>query len=206
MAAPQVAGTAAAPAVTAESHGLDAILTGDLSGEGAQPGDDFLDAMAGNAPADIEGVETEATEPEAESTEQADKAQKLDDEVIFSDEALATPEGIKKGRERIKQLRRMTHEKYLELKNFEGRVVKRHGKLKASVEKFVSEKRNHEMLLNNVRANLQATHSNDPELMIQGLDDLYGMNGIKTLKLLNSHLIHKGRAPLDPQIQVVIDA
>jgi hypothetical protein len=205
MSAPQVAGTAAAPAVTAESHGLDAILTGDLSGEGAQPGDDFLDAMAGNALADGDGEQTEATEPETESTEPADKAAKLDDEVIFSDEALATPEGIKKGRERIKQLRRMTHEKYLELKNFEGRVVKRHGKLKTSVERFVAEKRNHTLLLDNVRSNLQGLHSGDPDAILTALGNLTGTDGVKAYELLTSRIVNRGRPQLDPQVQALID-
>lgn len=193
--------------MTAESHGLEAILTGDLSGaDGAQPGDDFLDAMAGNAvtEGDAEQPETpEAEKPEAEPT---DKAAKLDDEVIFSDEALATAEGIKKGRERIKQLRRMTHEKYLELKNFEGRVSKRHGKLQHQVERFVSEKRNHQLLLNNVRSNLQGLHSNDPDAILTALGNLTGTDGVKAYELLTSRIVNRGRPQLDPQIQAILDA
>jgi hypothetical protein len=208
MSAPQTVGTPAATSVTADSHGLDALLTGDLSGDdgGAQPGDDLLDAIAGNAAA-TDG-DTEQTEPEVETeaAEPKDAAAKLDDEVIFSDEALATPEGIKKGRERVKQLRRMTHEKYLELKNFEGRVVKRHGKLKHQIQTHVNEKRNHELLLGNVRSNLQGLHSNDPDTILTALGNLTGTDGVKAYELLTSRIVNRGRPQLDPQIQAIIDA
>jgi hypothetical protein len=126
--------------------------------------------------------------------------------VIFSDEALATPEGIKKGRERIKQLRRMTHEKYLELKNFEGRVVKRHGKLKHQVAQYVAKKQNDELLLGNVRSNLQGLHSGDPDTILTALGNLTGTDGIKAYELLTSRIVNRGRPQLDPQVQAIIDA
>lgn len=202
----EAAAQPAAPPVTAEANGIDALLQGDLSGEGPQPGDDILDAIAGNTPA-AEGDEpAEATEPETEAAEPKDPAAKLDDEVIFSEEALKTPEGIQKARARIKDLRRMSHEKYLELKSFERRVVKRHEKLKHQVQRYVTGKRQDEILLGNVRSNLEGLHSGDPDSILAGLGGLTGMDGIKALELLNSRLVNRGKSPLDPQVQALIDS
>jgi hypothetical protein len=201
MTAPAAVGTpsAANPTVAAEpisaaSHGLDAVL-GDLSDVPAETSDDA---------APLEGEETAET-PETE-TEPVDKARKLDDEVIFSDEALQTPEGIAKARSRIKDLRRLSHEKYLELKNYESRVVKRATKLKHQVDQYKTQRQNDYLLINNVRSNLQATHSGDPDQILTGLGALTGMDGLKALELLNSRLIHRGQTPLDPQVQNVIDS
>lgn len=190
---PTAANPTVAEPVSAGTHGLDAVL-GDLS---------ELPAEASDEAAPLEGEEAaEATETE---TEPVDKARKLDDEVIFSDEALQTPEGIAKARARMKDLRRLSHEKYLELKNYESRVVKRATKLKYQVEQYKTQRQNDYLLINNVRANLQATHSGDPDQIINGLGALTGMDGLKALELLNSRLINRGQMPIDPQIQNVID-
>lgn len=206
MSAPQTVGTPAgaqsAPAaqgISADSHGLDAILDGDLSGDdGSTAGDDILDAISGNAPADA---------PEAEPSEQEppNKAQRLDDEVIYSDEALATPEGLLKAKARTLELRKMAHQKYLELKQFEKRVVKRHGKLQHQVQQYVAEKRNNELLLGNVRSNLQGLHSNDPDSILTALGNLTGTDGIKAYELLTSRIMNRGRPALDPQLQSLLD-
>ncbi len=106
---------------------------------------------------------------------------------------------------RIHQLRKLTHEKYHELKKFEGRVKERNGKRKTSVDKFVSEKRTHQLLIDNVRTNLQGLHSGDPDAIMTALGNLTGTDGVKALELLNSRLINKGRPLLDPQVQALID-
>lgn len=204
MSAAQIAGTpaptpATAPAetVSAESHGIDSIL-GDLSDvaeAGADDGSAVLDALAGDEAA-----------PEAEKNETApDKAQQLDDEVIFSDEALSTKEGVLKAAARAKQLRQLGHQKYLELKAFEKRVAKRREKLQVSINKHVASKQNDMLLVNNVRANVQALHSSDPESIVTALGNLTGMDGLKAYELITSHIVNRGPSKLDPQVQAVID-
>lgn len=202
MAAAQVAGTPAATeaAPSAESHGIDSIL-GDLSdvaeADGGDGGEGILDALAG-----------EGATPEAETSPEPppDKAQRLDDEVIFSKEALSTKEGIEKARARTLELRKLQHEKYLELKNFEKRVAKRHEKLRHQVDKYVANKRNDDLLLGNVRSNLQALHSNDPNAIITALGNLTGQDGLKAYELITSHIVNRGPSKLDPQVQAMLDA
>jgi hypothetical protein len=198
MSAAQVAGTpAAAPApapaaepVSAGAHGLDAVL-GDLSVEETS---------------EIEAPEGEVTEAATETTEQPrDKAQKLDDEVIFSEEALQTAEGVTKARGRLKELQRKQHEAYIGLKGYEKKVVARAEKLKHNVAQYKTQRANDYLLINNVRSNLQATHSGDPEQILTGLGALTGMDGLKALELLNHRLINRGQSAIDPQIQQVID-
>lgn len=203
MSAAQVAGTpapAAAPAPSAESHGIDSIL-GDLTdvADAGDGGESVLDALAGDEAA----PETEATTDEAEPV---NKAQRLDDDVLFSDEALSTKEGVLKAKARALELRKLGHQKYLELKAFEKRVAKRHQKLQHQVEKYVSGKRNDELLLGNVRSNLQALHSNDPNSIITALGNLTGQDGLKAYELITSHIVNRGPSKLDPQVQAILDA
>lgn len=188
---------AASPAepISAAANGIDAIL-GDLSA-------DAPETEAANAET---GELTEATEPEQIEAPPADKAQRLDDEVLFSEEALQTPEGLKKARERVKDLRRMTHEKYLELKNFERRVVKRHEKLKHQVNQYVAKRRDDEVLVNSVKGLVGEARSGDPGRMVTAIGQLYGMDGIKALELLNSELVNRGKSQLDPQVQTLVDS
>jgi hypothetical protein len=190
----------AEPAPSAESHGIDSIL-GDLTDVAEandSGGEGILDALAGD----------EAAAPEAEATEETEpvnKTQRLDDDVIFSDEALATKEGVLKAKARALELRKLGHQKYLELKAFEKRVAKRHQKLQFQVEKYVNGKRNDELLLGNVRSNLQALHSNDPDSIITALGNLTGQDGLKAYELITSRIVNRGASKLDPQVQAVLD-
>lgn len=198
------AAPAAAPAVEADSggdetitaadHGLAALLSGPLD-EAAEE--------AAAEPTEADPSDPEATDEEAEPAEP--KPDPMPDDVLFSEKALSTKEGVLKAKGRLLELRKQQHEAYLGLKKYDQRVRKRADKLQHSVGEFKREKQTHQLLIDNVRSSLQATHSNDPELMLQGLGSLYGMDGVKALELLNSRLIHKGRAPLDPQVQAVID-
>jgi hypothetical protein len=200
MSAAQSIGTptpAATPAPSAESEGIDSIL-GDLTdvAEAADTGgDDVLDALAG----DQATTETETTEAAP------DKAQRLDDDVIFSDAALSTKEGVLKAAARAKQLRQLGHQKYLELKAFEKRVAKRNEKLQFSIQKHVTGKQNDMLLVNNVRSNVQALHSNDPETIVTALGNLTGMDGLKAYELITNHIVNRGPSKVDPQVQSIID-
>lgn len=180
--------------ITAADHGLAALLSGPL---------DEATEEAAAEPTDEEPSDPEATDEEAEPAEP--KPDPMPDDVLFSEKALSTKEGVLKAKERLLELRKQQHEAYLGLKKYDQRVRKRADKLQHSVGEFKREKQTHQLLIDNVRSNLQATHSGDPEMMLQGLGHLYGMDGVKALELLNSRLIHKGRAPLDPQVQAVID-
>lgn len=191
--APAAAPAAAQPAaetVDAGTHGLAAVL-GDLTAEDAEP-----------KPAPTEGdpAETEATEAEP-----ADAAQKLDDEVIFSDEALETKEGIQKARARVRELRKKGHETYLGLKKYDARLQKKSARIDHKVNEFVTEKRNYDLVMSNMRATVANARSGKPELMVQALGQMYGMDGIKALEILNSELINQGKSALDPQLRELVE-
>lgn len=189
--APEVA---AEPA-SAAANGIDAVLS-DLTDE----------ELAGPQEPDAPEGE-EATEPaEADPAEPTDPTKGLDDEVIFSDKALTTKEGVLRAKARIGQLRKLTHDKYRELKGYEGKVIKKAEKLKFSRDRFVGEKQQHELLLNNVRANLQGLHSGDPDTILTALGHLTGQDGFKAFEQLNSRLINRGQPKLDPQLQAAFDA
>lgn len=183
--------------VTAESHGLAALL-GDLTAEDAEPAKETPAGEPEEGAEPAEASDTEAAEP-------PDPAKGLDDEVIFSDKALETKEGVLRAKDRVRQLRKLQHEKYVELKGFDQRVRGRHARLKASIDKFVTEKNTHQLLLNNVRSNLQGLHSGDPDTILTALGNLTGQDGFKAFEQLNSRLINRGKPTLDPQIQAVID-
>ena len=204
MAAAQTVGTpttAAAPAPSAESHGIDSIL-GDLSdvAESADTGrEDILDTLAaGDAE---QAPEPETTEPPP------DKAQRLDDDVLFSDEALSTKEGLLKAKARTKELREIGYKKYLELKAYEKRVAKRDAKLKFSIQKHVTSKQNDMLLVNNVKSNVHVlmNPNKDPEAIVTALGNLTGMDGLKAYELLTTHIVGRGASKIDPQVQAVID-
>lgn len=195
------AANSAAPApATAADHGLDAVL-GDLSQETAEiddNGDAALDALAA-------GDDAPETQPDAEPEPAADKAPRTPDAELFSDEALATPEGVKAAAARLRERDKMQFEAYHKLKKFEKRVVKRAAKFDHTLQTFRNEKQNHDLLIGNVRSNLTGLHSGDPDTIITALGNLTGQDGIRALELLNSRLVNRGRSQIDPQVQSVID-
>lgn len=180
--------------VSAASHGLDAVL-GDLSVEDVETGDDGAAEAADGDPAEAA--------PDGETPEPGKKG--APDELIFSDEQLKTPEGIRRARDRVKELRKMQHEAYIGLKQHERNVRLKHEKLKHKVATFRSEKATHSLLIDNVRSNLQGLHSGDPETILTALGNLTGTDGLKAYEQLTSRIVNKGRSPLDPQVQAIID-
>lgn len=211
MAAAQIPGTpAVAPAapavevdaggddapVTAADHGLAALLSGPLD-EAAEEAE---------AEALTEGeAEPEATEGDEETEPAEPKADPMPDDVLFSDKALATKEGVLKAKGRLLELRKQQHEAYIGLKKYDQRVRKRADKLQHTVGEFKREKQTHQLLLDNVRSNLQALHSGDPDTILVGLGNLTGTDGLKAYELLTSRIVNKGRPVLDPQVQALID-
>lgn len=203
MAAAQVAGTPAAPAaeITTATHGLDDVLA-DLAGvsEDAPQGiEGAVESLLGEeAPAEQET-------PEAEPAKEQPGSDTTLDEMLFSDEALATPEGVKKAATRLRDLRHKQREAYLGLKGYEKNVVAKAGKLKAKVNEFRSEKQTHQLLIDNVRSNLQGLHSSDPEVILTALGNLTGTDGVKAYELLTSRIVNRGQSKLDPQVQALLD-
>lgn len=150
-------------------------------------------------------VNAEAPEPEAEPEKEAPAKPEAEADDLFSDAALATPAGAKAARAKLQELRKAANDHYASLKKYERRVDKKQARLEQATQAFVADKRGHDLLLGNVRANLQGLHSGDPEQMILALGALTGQDGVKALEQLNSRLVHKGRVPLDPQVQALLD-
>ena len=204
---PSAANPAASTApVTAGTHGLDAVL-GDLSDvgpiDGADNGDSALDALT-QGPENEPGAAADAETPEEQP--EVPKAQPNLDEILFSEESLSTKEGILKAKSRIKELQRKGYEAHLATKRYNERVLKRAEKLKVSVDRFKAEKTNHDLLLGNVRSNLQGLHSGDPDTILTALGNLTGQDGLKAYELLTSRIVNRGQSKLDPQVQAVLDA
>lgn len=184
-------GASTSEPVSAMSHGLDALLSGV---ELADP----TEATETGEAADTDGAEPA-------DAKDAPKGREAPDELIFSDEQLQTPDGIKRAKARVGELRKMQHQKYLELKGYEKHVRGKAEKFNHKLNQFKSEKQSHDLLLNNVRSNLQGLHSGDPETILTALGNLTGTDGFKAYELLTSRIVNKGRAPLDPQIQAMLD-
>jgi hypothetical protein len=192
--------TAPAAPVTAGTHGLDAVL-GDLSDIPADAGDESdaaLDALTEGA--------TE-TEPATEATPEAKpgKAPQAPLSELLTDEALSTPEGVKAAAARLQERDKMQHEAYLGLKKYQKRVEKRGAKLEHTIQSFRAEKQNHDLLLGNVRSNLQGLHSGDPDTILTALGNLTGQDGLKAFEQLTSRLVNRGKPTIDPQIQHLLD-
>lgn len=144
-------------------------------------------------------------EPEADADAEPAKKDKPAEADLFSEEALSTAAGVKAARAKLQELRAAAQKKHREMKVFERRIDQKVSKLRQSVERHVSERRSHELLINNVRANLEGLHSGDPEQMMLALGGLTGQDGVQALEQLNSRLMHRGKVPLDPQVQALLD-
>ncbi len=177
------------------TRGLDAIL-GDLSGSGelADSADDGSEV----------GEATENTEPAADKD--APAGRQAPDELIFSDEQLQTPDGIKRAKARVGELRKMQHQKYLELKGYERHVGGKAEKLKAKVGQFRQEKQAFDWERNTIRGNLDGLRSGDPDVILNALGSLTNMDGFKAYEMLTSHIVNRGAPKLDPQVQAILDA
>jgi uncharacterized protein YukE len=203
---------AAAPSPAPASPDASSAALDAFSGGPVNPAARGLDALfdgvelADPAGATAEGEATDADSAEPAADKDAPKGREAPDDLIFSDEQLQSPEGIQRAKARVTELRKMQHTKYLELKGYERHVGKKAEKLRASVAEFKSEKNSHSLLLNNVRSNLQGLHSGDPETILTALGNLTGTDGFKAYELLTSRIVNKGRAPLDPQIQAILDS
>ncbi len=113
---------------------------------------------------DTEPAPPPEAEPEAEPRTTTSSRPPLSpgDDEIFSDEALATKEGVEAARARVHELRKLAHSKYLELKKYDNHVRKRHERLTATVNQFKADKQNHDLTLNHWRSNMQGLHSGGP--------------------------------------------
>lgn len=179
--------------VSAMTHGLDAIL-GDLSGS------ELTDPAGDNT---AEGEATETTEPAAEKD--APKGREAPDELIFSDEQLQTPDGIKRAKARVGELRKLQHQKYLELKGYERHVGQKAEKFKAKLNTFRQEKQAFDWERNTIRGNLEGLRSGDPDVILNALGSLTNMDGFKAYEMLTSHIVNRGAPKLDPQVQAILD-
>jgi hypothetical protein len=151
------------------------------------------------------GEATDADGAEPVESKDAPKGREAPDELIFSDEQLASPEGIKRAKARVGELRKMQHQKYLELKGYEKHVAKRTEKFNARLNQFKSEKQSHDLLLNNVRSNLQGLHSGDPETILTALGNLTGTDGFKAYEMLTQRIVNRGDPQVPAHIQAVLD-
>lgn len=181
-------------AVTAADHGLAALLSGPLDEAAEEAAAEPTDATEGDP---------EAAEEDAEPAEP--KPDPMPDDVLFSEKALATKEGVLKAKGRLLELRKQQHEKFVEIKAYDHRVKLKATKLTARKNAFLAEKGQHDLLINNVRVNLQGLHSGDPDTILTALGHLTGQDGLKAYELLTSRIINKGRPVLDPQVQALID-
>lgn len=175
------------------THGLDAIL-GDLSGS------ELADPAGDNT---AEGEATETTEPAADKD--APKGREAPDELIFSDEQLQTPDGIKRAKARVGELRKLQHQKYLELKGYERHVGQKAEKFKAKLNTFRQEKQAFDWERNTIRGNLEGLRSGDPDVILNALGSLTNMDGFRAYEMLTSHIVNRGAPKLDPQVQAILD-
>lgn len=184
----------ASESVSAMTHGLDAIL-GDLAGD------------EGAVSESSESVDGEATEtnPETAETKDATKGREAPDDLIFSEEQLQTPEGIKRAKARVTELRQLQHKKYLELKGYERHVGSKAEKLRAKVGQFRQEKQAFDWERNTIRGNLEGLRSSDPDTILNALGSLTNMDGFKAYEMLTSHIVNSGAPKLDPQVQAILD-
>jgi hypothetical protein len=200
-AAATAAATPAAPppggeSVSAMTHGLDAIL-GDLSAETAEAADS----------AETNTGEGDGGENSAEPAEVKDTAKEpsAPDDEIFSEEALDTREGVIKAKIRVQELRKLQHQKYLELKGYERHVRGKAEKLKTKVESFKRDKATFDWERNTMRSNLQGMYSGNKELMVASLGQLTGKDGIAAVEEFISVLTHGQRPKLEPHLQQMLD-
>lgn len=200
-----------ATAAQAVAPATEAAPSAPAANEGSDGGFGGLDALLGGlSDAEIAGDAGEGGEQAPETPETPDAQTQpgkkgAPDELIFSDEQLKTPDGIRRARDRVVELRKMQHKAYLDLKAHERNVIKKTEKLRAKVQSFRSEKSSHDLLLNNVRSNLQGLHSNDPDTILTALGNLTGTDGLKAYELLTSRVVNKGRPTLDPQVQQLLE-
>jgi hypothetical protein len=175
-----MADAAAAPAVVAQTEAQPSAPVAD---EGA-PESSFADLLLGLEPA----TETEEVTAEAEATEApAEKPPAAPaKEDPFSDAALATPEGIKKAREAVRELQKKHDKAYLRLSDREQR-------LKADVASFRSDKARVATLESNIRADLQALRRGDSNQALEALGRMMGKDALKAFEEIQLNIAKNGK-------------
>lgn len=133
----------------------------------------------------------EAT-PEAEPAKPAPDAPKVD---LFTDQALSTPEGMKRAKAEVLALRAKHESAY-------HRVTQREAKFAKSVEAFKGEKAEVQTLGNNLRAALGALRRGTTDQRIEALGQLTGQDGLKVFEQLTLDLARGGKkSEPTPEVQ-----
>ena len=136
-----------------------------------------------------EQVPEEPEKKEEDSKEKQPPLQgAIEDDALFTDEALATPEGLAEARRVIQETRRKSHKTYLGLQQRESRFerVKNETLAMRKQVQTVGE------MLN---ADLSALQSNDPNLVLTAFARLTKQDPVEAYNSLTAHLAGAAEAP-----------
>lgn len=148
--------------------------------------------------ADLKAPEPEAektAEPEPEPEAKPDDGKPKAAEDPFSDEALATPEGLKRAQTEIRALRAKHESAY-------HRVTQREARFAKSVEAFKAEKAEIQTLGGNIRQALTALRRGNTDQRIEALGQLTGADGLKVFEQLTLDLA-RGAKKSEPSAELV---
>jgi hypothetical protein len=186
----------------------------------------IIDAAEAPAPAEaaaetVEGAEasTEAANDNAEGTEggeeQAEAAQTAEaaptdgkktppaaaEEDIFSDAALATPEGIGKARTRLQEDQQKHFRKARELDGRDIRLKNKEQKLAHDKQEWVRNKGQDVAFIQDVRNTVNLIKTGTAAQRVEALGRLTGLPGQKAYEELSFGIIHDGKKqPLSPEM------
>lgn len=126
-------------------------------------------------------------EPEPEPKPAAAKVHPLEDDAVFGDEALGTPEGVLKAREVIRDAQRTNHRAFL-------RLEKRGTKDAASRKSLLREKADLNAQKDMLRADVQALRTGSTRTRLDTLARLSGTDAVAFLEELNIGIATDGKA------------
>ena len=135
-----------------------------------------------------EKAEAEAKEEEPKEPEEAEPKAKqpplqgaIEDDALFTDEALATPEGLAKARSIIQDTRRKSHKTYLGLQQREARFER-------VKNETLSMRKQVQTVGEMLNADLSALQSKDPNLVLTAFARLTKQDPVEAYNSLTAHL------------------
>ncbi len=147
--------------------------------------------------------EPEAPKPEPEPIEepgkQAAKAPEASKEVDlskgFSDEELATPEGVKAAADKVRAGFMQAQERWREVDEAHTSLTRREKKFKDKLEGWKSERETITTQWKGIQTDLQALSRGDAATALNALGRLRGMSGAQALEELTLTVVHNGKLP-----------
>lgn len=180
---------------------LDAISTATEPTEGAPPLTDTPQPESAEmATGEPEGESQQAPEGEAQAepeseAEKPQEPQKPQEEDLFSEEALATPEGVKRAAEHLRQEKAKTSEVFLRMRKREQKAKAEYAEFQRQKAETQQEKEAFAAFNQRIAAEIAELKSGNPKAILDTLGRMSGQDGRKLFEDIAMAIATNGKMP-----------